>query len=60
MSDLEILKPNELAWKAEELHEQYVSAKPFPHISIDNFLGEEVYSILKKEYPGVDAPIWYE
>lgn len=60
MTNIEIFNPDELAWKAQELHEKYVSAAPFPHIAIDNFLSAEVYSMLSKEYPDVDAPIWYE
>jgi Rps23 Pro-64 3,4-dihydroxylase Tpa1-like proline 4-hydroxylase len=60
MSSIEIFNPDELAWKAEELHEKYISAAPFPHISIDNFLKSDVYSILSKEYPDIHAPIWYE
>ena len=34
-----------------EFHQQYVTAKPFPHIILDNFLDEELAQICMLEFP---------
>ncbi len=60
MSQFEIFNPDELAWQAEELREKYSSADPFPHIAIDNFLQPDVYRQLADEFPGPEAPLWFE
>lgn len=37
------------------LHEQYVSAQPFPHIVLDNFVDEEVLDRCLREFPSTQV-----
>ncbi len=37
--------------KIADLHHQYISAQPFPHIAIDNFLPEQEVNQLLQEFP---------
>jgi 2OG-Fe(II) oxygenase superfamily len=41
-----------------ELRERYSSAKPFPHIVIDDFLGPEAAKRSTEEFPPVDPELW--
>ena len=41
-----------------ELHERYVSARPFPHIVIDGFLIPEIAQRATEEFPPVDPARW--
>ncbi len=41
-----------------ELHERYVSARPFPHIVIDGFLMPEIAQRATEEFPPVDPERW--
>lgn len=55
-----IKNPLNEALCVEKLHEQFVSAKPFPHVVIDDFLKNEIAEKLSHEFPSVQDPIWYE
>jgi 2OG-Fe(II) oxygenase superfamily len=37
--------------KGAELHQRYITAKPFPHIVLDDFLDEETASLCLSEFP---------
>ena len=41
----------------EENHETYISAKPFPHIIIDDFIPENVLDKIIEEFPSPDAKL---
>jgi Rps23 Pro-64 3,4-dihydroxylase Tpa1-like proline 4-hydroxylase len=43
---------------ASARHQEYVSAEPFPHIVIDDFLPEEVLDGVLAEFPSPDAEAW--
>src|ERR1700734_1008120 len=43
---------------AENNHERYVSAEPYPHISIDNFLRTEVLDAVLCDFPSPDSQPW--
>jgi hypothetical protein len=43
---------------AREVHDQYVSAEPFPHVIIDDFLPEEVCEAILREFPGPGQIPW--
>lgn len=45
---------------AEENHEKYVNARPFPHAVIDNFLPEEVLDKVLEEFPGSKDIDWID
>jgi Rps23 Pro-64 3,4-dihydroxylase Tpa1-like proline 4-hydroxylase len=47
---------NKKDWK--KLHEEFISALPFNHIVIDNFLEEEVALKCVEEFPHYDDDIW--
>ena len=45
---------------AKRYSEPYRSAKPFPHVVIDNFVPESLMDRLLDEIPGDDADVrWY-
>lgn len=50
----------ELEKTAEQYHEKYVNAKPFPHVVIDNFLPEEVLNKVLDEFPGSKQIDWID
>ena len=43
---------------ASRRHEDFVMARPFPHIVIDDFLPAEILDLLIREFPREDAPMW--
>jgi hypothetical protein len=43
--------PDVLMQRARELHDQYVNAKPFPHIAIDDFFPPAVVDAVLAEFP---------
>ena len=43
---------------AEKNHEGYVTADPFPHIAIDNFLRPEVLDAVLNDFPSSDSQPW--
>lgn len=43
---------------AERLHEQYVTAEPYPHIVIDDFLPSEALEAVLAEFPAPSDDIW--
>ncbi len=45
---------------AEEHHEQYLNAKPFPHAVLDDFLPEEALDIVLDEFPGSRQIDWID
>lgn len=56
--------PNEISLKEEtlrELHSNFINAKPFPHIYIDDFLDEELATSLSANFPSLlEMDILYE
>lgn len=49
-----------LAKEAEELHNGYVQAQPFPHVVIDDFLPLREANRLLRVFPGKDSDIWLD
>ncbi len=45
----------EVLRRADELHAEFRSAKPFPHVVIDDFLDAELCRGLVREFPAYDA-----
>jgi len=43
---------------AEKNHERYVTATPFPHISIDNFLRPEILDAVVRDFPSQHSAPW--
>lgn len=39
---------------------KYLSASPFPHVFIDDFLSSDCYSQLVAEFPDVNSTTWYK
>jgi len=52
------LDPNHLMELASKHHQDYVTASPFPHIVIDNFLPEFVLDTILSEFPSPNAVEW--
>lgn len=50
--------PRSLQALAEERHNAYVSADPFPHTAFDDFLPEDVLNRVVAEFPAVDQIQW--
>lgn len=48
----------ELEGQLEELHDRYVSASPFPHIVLDDFLDPDVAKLAAEEFPAPDSEKW--
>jgi len=44
----------------DDLVEEFRSAKPFPHVVIDNFLMKEVADAVAGEFPDFNGPVWNE
>src|SRR3954452_5178709 len=40
-----------IATAGQQLRDQYVAARPFPHIVLDNFLNEEMLDLCSREFP---------
>jgi Rps23 Pro-64 3,4-dihydroxylase Tpa1-like proline 4-hydroxylase len=40
------------------LHEEYVSARPYPHIVLDDVLDPDVAKLAMKEFPALDTEQW--
>jgi Rps23 Pro-64 3,4-dihydroxylase Tpa1-like proline 4-hydroxylase len=53
-----LFTPEKLDKLAEEYHESFLNAKPFPFVSIDNFLPEELLTKVLEEFPGPDQIKW--
>lgn len=58
MKQLEELLPLERMNSLSRLAEQYINAKPFPHIVLDNFLSTEVIGELIRDFPGPKDHAW--
>jgi hypothetical protein len=43
-----------------ELSPEFLAAKPFPNLVIDNFLTEEAAAAVAAEFPEFDGPVWNE
>jgi Rps23 Pro-64 3,4-dihydroxylase Tpa1-like proline 4-hydroxylase len=43
---------------AEKNHERYVSAQPYPHISLDNFLRTEILDAVVSDFPSRESQPW--
>lgn len=52
------LDANYLDTLADKYHSEYINAKPFPHIVLDNFLPEPVLENILQEFPDVKASGW--
>jgi len=52
-----ILSHEKLSDLATQYHEKYISAKPFPHITIDNFLSLHILDKIIEEFPPYDAKL---
>ena len=48
----------EMVALGERLHERYVSADPYPHIVVDDFLPGSVATEILTRFPGPEAPCW--
>lgn len=48
----------ELEARVAGLGEQFRSAKPFPHIVLDDFLPRWIAESVEREFPGPDSSIW--
>jgi Rps23 Pro-64 3,4-dihydroxylase Tpa1-like proline 4-hydroxylase len=53
-----VTDPDYLANIAEKYAEQYQTAKPFPHVVIDDFLPPEILETILEEYPAPDEIEW--
>jgi hypothetical protein len=49
---------HQLAALAREHHDQYVSARPFPHVVIDDFLPPQVLDQVLEEFPSAHQDAW--
>ena len=56
MSEL-ILNNEKLKKLSEQYHDQYVSANPFPHIVIDDFLSQNILDKIIDEFPSPDEDL---
>lgn len=56
--DLEhgLFDPIRMKEAGRELHETYVSAQPFPHIVIDDFLPEDILDLCLRHFPAAPDP----
>jgi len=50
----------EVATTGRALHDQYVSAQPFPHVVLDDFLDEEILDRCAREFPQRSAHATYD
>jgi Rps23 Pro-64 3,4-dihydroxylase Tpa1-like proline 4-hydroxylase len=50
-TELGLFDPEQVASKGEELRDKYNSAKPFPHIAIDNFLPPKILENCLAKFP---------
>ena len=48
--------PAQLIQQGRDLHQQYISAEPYPHVVIDNFLPPKVAKRIQKDFPGPSCP----
>ncbi len=55
-----MLDPEQASAAGAALHEKYISADPFPHIIIDNFLDTKLLQSLLEEWPNSGERIGYE
>lgn len=44
--------------RVKELHHAYVTAEPYPHIVMDNFLSDEIVEEAVNEFPSLDSKDW--
>lgn len=56
----EVFNENRIMQLAEQYHDQYVSADPFPYISIDNFLNEGPLLQAVKDFPSPKELAFYK
>ncbi|MEI8342599.1 MAG: hypothetical protein WCH43_13835 [Verrucomicrobiota bacterium] len=42
------------------LHSEFISAKPFNHVVIDDFLSPEHAQFLSDNFPKPDHPVWLD
>ena len=43
-----------------DLHSEFISAKPFHHVAIDNFLSQDHARFLSDNFPKPDHPVWLD
>lgn len=58
--ELFAFKSGEMRKRGEALHETYVSARPFPHIAIDDFMKCEDAQRLLQVFPPVESDVWLD
>lgn len=58
MEDLFFFSRDDLFAKADALHEKFVTAEPYEHIFIDDFLPAEVANRIAASFPGLDDIKW--
>jgi len=49
---------DEMFSRSESQADQFLAAKPFPHIAIDNFFDAESYAFIRDTFPSPDSEIW--
>ncbi|MFN9622999.1 MAG: 2OG-Fe(II) oxygenase [Cyanobacteriota bacterium] len=55
-----VLEPDFLADRVENLHSEFIDAKPFNHVAIDNFFSYEHARFLSNNFPKPDHPVWLD
>ncbi len=53
-----LLEREQLVERGRALHEAYVTATPFPHVILEEFLPPEICAAVIGEFPGVDDIVW--
>jgi Rps23 Pro-64 3,4-dihydroxylase Tpa1-like proline 4-hydroxylase len=49
---------NAILQNVEDLHQQFLAAKPFPHLIIEKFLPDDLAKMVAQEFPGPDDIEW--
>jgi hypothetical protein len=45
--------------RLREASENWLENKPFPHLVVDGFFGDELASLLESEFPSFESDVWY-
>ena len=60
LSDPYVFQTDPLAARAQDLHDNFVHADPFPSIVIDDFLPEDQADFILSEFPDPDSDAWLD